>query len=79
VVSLDISDYMEKFVKARIQGTFLENKIRIILGPATESLATLKDEGKTFDLIFIDADKTGYLQYYKVIIFWRLQISLKCR
>ena len=35
------------------------------VGPASETLDTLAAEGKRFDLAFLDADKTGYLGYYK--------------
>ncbi|MBC7904163.1 MAG: O-methyltransferase [Gemmatimonadaceae bacterium] len=40
---------------------------RIILhtGNALEIIPTLKEE---WDLVFIDADKTGYLEYYKLIL-----------
>ena len=37
------------------------------LGPASETLDTLAAEGKRFDLAFLDADKTGYLGYYKKV------------
>ena len=37
-------------------------KINLILGPAIETMETLKQK---FDLIFIDADKNNYLNYYK--------------
>ena len=35
------------------------------LGPASQTLDRLAAEGKRFDLAFLDADKTGYLGYYK--------------
>ena len=41
-----------------------ENKIETIIGPALESLSNLKKEEKKFDLIFIDADKENYKNYY---------------
>lgn len=37
--------------------------MEIILGPATESLKKLEAD-PPFDLTFIDADKTGNLDYY---------------
>ena len=36
------------------------------LGAAKDSLVKLVEEKQKFDLVFIDADKTGYLDYYKV-------------
>ncbi len=41
-----------------------ENKIETIVKPALESLADLKRQNKMFDLIFIDADKENYKNYY---------------
>ena len=41
-----------------------ENKIETIVKPALESLADLKRQNKIFDLIFIDADKENYINYY---------------
>ena len=42
-----------------------ENRIKQIIKPAIESLKELKDTNKLFDLIFIDADKENYLNYYE--------------
>ena len=42
-----------------------EKRIKQIIKPALESLRELKDTKKLFDLIFIDADKENYLNYYE--------------
>tara|TARA_B100000900_G_scaffold60154_1_gene45634 strand:+ start:129 stop:782 length:654 start_codon:yes stop_codon:yes gene_type:complete len=42
-----------------------EKRIKQIIKPAIESLKELKDAKKLFDLIFIDADKENYLNYYE--------------
>ena len=42
-----------------------EKRIKQIIKPALESLKELKDTKKFFDLIFIDADKENYLNYYE--------------
>ncbi len=42
-----------------------EKRIKQIIKPALESLKELKDTKKLFDLIFIDADKENYLNYYE--------------
>ena len=42
-----------------------EKKIKQIIKPATKSLNELKDSSQRFDLIFIDADKENYLNYYE--------------
>ena len=41
----------------------LENKIELIFGEALESLKTLETKGP-FDLVFIDADKENYPNYF---------------
>ena len=45
-----------------------EKRIKQIIKPATEGLKELKDTKKLFDLIFIDADKENYLNYYESCI-----------
>ena len=46
----------------------VEDVIAVRLGPAAQSLEALIDEGRAgvFDLMFIDADKTGYDAYYEL-------------
>ncbi len=41
-----------------------EKKIKTIIGPALESISNLKKGGQKFDLVFIDADKENYKNYY---------------
>ena len=41
-----------------------DRKIKIIIKPALESLKEIKKDNLTFDIIFIDADKGNYQQYY---------------
>jgi caffeoyl-CoA O-methyltransferase len=45
----------------------LADRIELRLGPAAQTLAALP-EGTTFDYAFIDADKTGYVQYWDLIV-----------
>lgn len=47
-----------------------ENKIQLRLGPAVDTLYSLLNEGwkQKFDFIFIDADKTNYLNYYELAL-----------
>jgi len=44
----------------------LNNKIEIVISPALETLKRFSQEGKKFDLIFIDADKGNYKNYYEL-------------
>ena len=49
------------FNKAKV-----EKKINLIVGEAIESLNNLISENKKFDLVFIDADKENYINYYNL-------------
>ncbi len=44
------------------------NKIVQIIKPALEGLNDLKNLNKKFDLIFIDADKENYINYYEICL-----------
>jgi predicted O-methyltransferase YrrM len=58
---------LENFKNARV-----ENKIELRLGPALETLPALLDENAgPFDMIFIDADKPPYPEYFE----WALKLS----
>ena len=41
-----------------------DNKIKLIIAPALESLNILNDQMEKFDLVFIDADKENYKNYF---------------
>ena len=41
-----------------------DNKIKLIIAPALESLNNLNDQKEKFDLVFIDADKENYKNYF---------------
>ena len=41
-----------------------ENKIKLIIAPALKSLSNLNDQKQKFDLVFIDADKENYKNYF---------------
>jgi caffeoyl-CoA O-methyltransferase len=43
-------------------------KIKTIIKPALDSLNVIKKENNFFDIVFIDADKTNYSDYYELVI-----------
>jgi len=64
VTCLDINKETSEKAKSFFKKANLENKIKVILGPALDTLERLKKEKKIFDLVFIDADKENYKKYY---------------
>jgi len=45
-----------------------DKKIKTIVKPALETLEELKNDNLIFDIIFIDADKNNYINYYDKVI-----------
>lgn len=43
-------------------------RIDVLVGPAQLSLRRLADDGETFDLVFLDADKGGYAGYLELLL-----------
>jgi len=64
VTCLDINKETSEKAESFFKKANLENKIKVILGPALDTLEKLKEEKKIFDLVFIDADKENYKEYY---------------
>lgn len=65
LVALDISAEWTRIGQRYWEEAGVAGKIRLQLGPAGESLRRLRHEGRerSFDFMFIDADKPGYLDY----------------
>ena len=64
VVTLDKSIERSKIAFNFFKKAKQENKIKTIVGLALDSLNNLKKNKKKFDLVFIDADKENYKNYY---------------
>ncbi len=65
LVTLDKNEERNKIATNFFKKAKQENKIKTITGPAFESLNLFKKRGRKFDLVFIDADKENYKNYYK--------------
>ena len=64
VYTIDINDEIEDIAREYIRKSGLEERIRFLLGDACE---LIPDLAETFDLVFIDADKRQYPEYYRLI------------
>ena len=64
VIALDKSQETSKTAVNFFKKADQENKIKLIIAPALESLNNLNDQKQKFDLVFIDADKENYINYF---------------
>jgi len=63
VITLDKNKETNKIAINFFKKTNQDHKIKTIIKPALESLEELKNE--KFDMVFIDADKMNYKEYYE--------------
>ena len=66
IICLDINKETSETARDFFKKANLDKKIEIILGPAMNSLKKLINDKKIFDMIFIDADKENYRNYYNL-------------
>lgn len=65
IVTCDISEEHAAIARKHIGAGPYADRIEIRVGPAIDTIADLPGP---FDLVFIDADKTGYLAYYEATL-----------
>jgi caffeoyl-CoA O-methyltransferase len=63
VVACEIDPQVAEFARAAFTGSAHGHKITVEVGPARSTMDALAAAGEVFDLVFIDADKAGYLGY----------------
>ncbi len=66
ITCLDINKETSETAKNFFKKANLDKKVKVILGSAMNALKKLKDDKKIFDMIFIDADKENYKNYYNL-------------
>lgn len=64
IVTIEIDDEMEYFIRKYFQESEYGHKIELKIGDALELMEAYKDN--YFDLIFIDANKRDYCAYYDI-------------
>lgn len=64
VTTIEANEELQKTILSNFKNAGVENKINLIIGSALEKIKELNIK---FDLVFIDADKINYSNYYKLI------------
>jgi predicted O-methyltransferase YrrM len=69
LISLEIDPRYAEVARRNLQRADLAEKVEVRTGSALESLFQLEAEGQDpFDLVFIDADKEGYVDYLRKVM-----------
>ena len=65
--SLELNDELEDLILQAHQKAGLSDRITMHFGDAKDTLKRLKEEGRMYDLVFIDANKREYIAYYELV------------
>ena len=65
IVSCEVSDEHADFAQRHVDASPYADRIEIRRGPALETMAQLDGP---YDLVFVDADKGGYADYYEAAV-----------
>jgi predicted O-methyltransferase YrrM len=64
VITIDVNEELEELVTSFISKSGLEDKVEYLIGDAAHFIPALNEE---WDIVFIDADKKSYCNYYKLV------------
>ena len=64
IITIDKNEELEELVQTYINKAGLTDSISCLIGDAMEIIPTLTEE---LDLVFIDADKSNYINYYNLV------------
>ena len=67
VDTLEINDELEDLILEGFDRAGLSEKISLHIGDCKETLRRFKEEGRMYDLVYMDANKREYCEYYELI------------
>ncbi|QKQ72635.1 O-methyltransferase [Nostoc sp. TCL240-02] len=68
LIACEVDSYVAEFAQTCFQESPHGHKIVVEVAPALETLHKLAAKKEFFDLIFIDADKKEYVEYFQIIL-----------
>ena len=64
---LELDDEYADIAQRNLEAAGVQDRVEIVRGPAGESLAAMPEE-PAYDFVFLDADKSGYPDYYELLL-----------
>lgn len=68
LVACEVDPYVAQFAQECFNNSPHGHKIKVKVGPALATLQQLAEAKESFDLVFIDADKKGYIDYFNYLL-----------
>ncbi|XP_012694113.2 uncharacterized protein zgc:113054 [Clupea harengus] len=68
LIACELEAYLKEFVQPIFDKSPHGKKISVKIGSAMDTLQELSETDDQFDMVFIDADKSNYINYYKFIL-----------
>ncbi|XP_059415906.1 uncharacterized protein LOC132151654 isoform X2 [Carassius carassius] len=68
LIACELEPYLKEFAQPIFDKSPHGKKISVKTGPAMDTLKELAATGEQFDMVFIDADKHNYINYYKFLL-----------
>ena len=69
LVTAELEPHHAEVARANLERAGLADRVEVRVGPAAQTLRALAREGaEPFDLVFIDADKSGYAEYFALVL-----------
>ncbi|XP_051996871.1 uncharacterized protein LOC127654000 [Xyrauchen texanus] len=68
LIACELEPYLKDFAQPIFDKSPHGKKITVKTGPAMDTLKELAATGEQFDMVFVDADKPNYINYYKYLL-----------
>ena len=65
--TLELNDELEDLILEGFERACLADKIELHIGDCKETVLRLKEEGRMYDIVYIDANKREYCEYYDLV------------
>jgi caffeoyl-CoA O-methyltransferase len=68
LIACEVDEYVSQFAIDCFATSPHKDKIQVKVAPAMETMKELLEAGESFEMVFIDADKGGYIDYVNLLL-----------